>query len=154
VCFSLGGIAIRTGGHLINVFTESQYTVNTKDDFSKATIKRVTSLRRSEDELFFSRCRMKETAVHWPETPLRGYNPFDGQQRTAELAKFGPQLLELLRAIRKGRAKRKPWLFCPMGIGGHRDHLLIRDIIVTYLSELEAFFRIGFYEDLPYASKP
>jgi hypothetical protein len=153
VCFSLGGLAMRTGGHLISLFTESQYTVNTAGDFSKATIERVTHIRRLEDQLFISRCRMKESELHWPEAPLRGYNPFDGQERKAELVKFGPQLLELLHAIGRGRANRRPWLFCPMGIGDHRDHLLIRDIIVTYRPDLEALFKIGFYEDLHYASQ-
>jgi hypothetical protein len=39
-----------------------------------------------------------------------------------------------------------------MGIGGHRDHLLIRDILIGNYERLASQCLIAFYEDLHYAS--
>src|SRR5262249_39388625 len=45
------------------------------------------------------------------------------------------------------------WLFCPMGIGAHRDHILVRNAVLKKLTDLEKGFFVAFYEDLHYASK-
>jgi len=39
-----------------------------------------------------------------------------------------------------------------MGIGGHVDHVTILRIVMKNYDALQAVYRIGFYEDLHYAS--
>jgi LmbE family N-acetylglucosaminyl deacetylase len=154
VCFSLGSLARITSGTLINLFTRSQYTPTTVNDFSAAIIDRVSALRHAEDRAFMSMCGLHEIDLHWSEAPLRGYDPFDGNDLGPEVSCFAPQLRQTLDALSRPASRLKPWLFCPIGIGGHRDHLIVRNALLSDLADLERRFSVAFYEDLPYASQP
>ena len=44
-------------------------------------------------------------------------------------------------------------LFCPLGIGGHPDHLAVRNFAIEYWLKYKVKPRIWFYEDLPYAAR-
>jgi hypothetical protein len=50
--------------------------------------------------------------------------------------------------------QHKPLLACPVGIGGHVDHLAVCRVVIDHLQQLELFYRVFFYEDLPYACEP
>jgi len=153
VCFSMGGLAAAVGGHLINVFTQSQYTVGTENDFSLSTVQWVTQVRRQEDWAFIQECRLRETDLQWPEAPLRGYAPFDGHERDGEASKLEPELVRTLDTLGNTLGARSLWLFAPMAIGHHRDHLIVRDIVLRNIEHLQQRYHIAFYEDLHYASR-
>lgn len=153
-CFSLGLLARMTGGTLVNLFTRSQYTLATVDEFSPATIAEVSAIRHAEDRGFITMCNLHEIDLQWSEAPLRGYRPFDGDDLDTEIDSFAPQLHRALGALNQSSFLPKAWLFCPMGIGGHRDHLIVRNALLRDLGELERRFSVAFYEELPYASDP
>jgi hypothetical protein len=98
---------------------------------------------------------MKQGAqLSWSEAPLRSHDPFDRADLDPEIDAFGPALHRALSHFARPRSRLKPWLFCPMGIGGHRDHLIVRNTVLNRLSDIEKGFFVAFYEDLHYASKP
>jgi len=151
ICFSIGLLAWFLGGTIISLFTRSQYTASTTADLSADTVERVSNLRRDEDLRFMSLCNLSEVDLGWSEAPLRGYNPFDVSALQAELATFESELIDALKSFGSPEGRYKPWLFCPSGIGGHRDHLIVRNSIANHIPELEQAFVLAFYEDLPYA---
>lgn len=153
VCFSVGVLAWSIGGILINLFTRSQYTVQTVEDYSPGTITKVSSLRKSEDAAFMAMSDFTEIDLGWSEAPLRWYGPFARDNLDSEVKAFAPKLHRVLAKFAHTRSNLKPWLFCPMGIGGHRDHLIVRTAVLNGLTEIEKGFFVAFYEDLHYASK-
>ncbi len=44
-------------------------------------------------------------------------------------------------------------LYCPLGVGRHPDHLLVREFALSIWKELGKETVIFFYEDLPYAAR-
>src|SRR5690242_12983866 len=92
ICFSLGVLAWMTGGVIVNVFTRSQYTVQTVEDLSSSTIDRVSALRRSEDSAFITMSGLVEFDLGWSEAPLRSHDPFDRANLDPEIDAFGPSL--------------------------------------------------------------
>ena len=153
ICFSIGILACVQGGLVVSLFTRSQYSIGTEADFNPATISRISSTRQAEDQAFFARAGLREIDLRWLEAPLRGYLPFRHNDLALETARFRPKLLKVLNLIGRRCPETRPWLLCPMAIGGHRDHLIVRDTVLANAGTLRRAFRLGFYEDLPYASK-
>ena len=149
-CFSLGGMLQQNPGSvLFNLYTRSDFTAAGRihpDDASR--------LRRAEDAAFASRLGLQVEDLALPEALLRGHASFDlhGIERDAsELTHvLCPRLLDMGAAAGPHRVD----LFCPLGVGGHRDHVATLMVVVENLSELSEHFRVSFYEDLPYASDP
>ncbi len=44
-------------------------------------------------------------------------------------------------------------IFCPLGVGGNGDHLLVRDSAIDFWRSCQKKPRLFFYEDLPYAAR-
>jgi LmbE family N-acetylglucosaminyl deacetylase len=54
-----------------------------------------------------------------------------------------------VRGAIEGSVDRAAWLWAPAGIGGHADHVVVRDVALTIARE--ARIRLSLYADLPYA---
>ena len=46
----------------------------------------------------------------------------------------------------------RPALYCPLAVGGHIDHRIVRDTILEHRDELARAYDLYFYEDLFYAA--
>jgi len=154
ICFSLGHLARRCGGDLVNLFTRSRYVAVAMelpaDD--GARIEAISRLRREEDLRFVQAAGLVRHDLGLPEPALVGREPFDLTDLDAEIATLQasllPYLLDLLRAGAPETAK----LYCPMGIGGHRNHLSTLLAVRAAYDTLRARCTLLLYEDLHYAS--
>jgi LmbE family N-acetylglucosaminyl deacetylase len=156
VCFSLGALAAaRRAGVVLTVCSQSKHVENysAMPADPQELARAVSSLRCAEDAHFAERCGLRQVCLGLAEATLRGRKPFDAAMAAVDLPLFEQPLIEALVALRREQASVRPWLFCPTGIGGHVDHVAIRLAVVRYLRELSTQYKIGFYEDLPYASR-
>ncbi|HEY5225233.1 MAG TPA: hypothetical protein VIJ06_00435 [Methylovirgula sp.] len=178
ICFSLGALTHRLqAGILLNVFSKSGHVarvdlapqqlaalfesgspdsqtlgLSPRPEAAEAWVNWVTKLRSGEDEAFAEACGLRRVELNLPEAPLRAQHPFKGQSSAKDALDVETALMGALSDLAAATKGTRPWLFCPAGIGGHIDHLLVRDAILKRLGELQRLYRIAFYEDLHYAS--
>ncbi|MGB8277131.1 MAG: hypothetical protein WCF20_04230 [Methylovirgula sp.] len=178
ICFSLGASAHRLqAGILLNVFSKSghiarfdmapkELAARFKDGSVEAQslgkyprtqaaedwVNWITGLRKAEDQAFADACRLRLVELGLPEAPLRAQDPFKGQISETDSAEVEASLMTALADVTPPANAARPWLFCPAGIGGHIDHLLVRNAVMKQLGTLRRTHRVAFYEDLHYAS--
>lgn len=157
VCFSIGHLAGRLGGDLVNLFTLSRWAAIKMelpaDEAAQAEV--VSRLRRQEDQQFAQAAGLVPHDLGLREAPLRGSEPFDLADLDVDLAALSASLSPYLLALLPSDSDpASASLYCPMGIGGHRDHVLtllaVRDAYETLRHRCTVFL----YEDLHYASVP
>lgn len=177
-CFSLGALTQRLQtGILLNVFSRSGHVAHPdpapkklvspftngwpnsealgrspRSEAAEAWVNWVTQLRRSEDEAFAQSCGLRRIELNLPEAPLRAQDPFKGHSTAKDAHDVETALMAALSDLAPKDKSIRPWLFCPAGIGGHIDHLLVRDAALQKIGDLRRIYRIAFYEDLHYAS--
>lgn len=141
---SLGGfISKYSHKHLIevvNIFSYDPWVLKKFDTKSKQK----NILIRKKEEIINSKA--SETTIHFWEYPAgwkeRGYSQW---QLPIDKSKDADLLKKLKRRL-KAMSKKFDLVFAPLSIGGHVDHLIVRNV-VAMLSDLN----VVFYEDLPYA---
>jgi len=112
----------------------------------------VTALRTAEDAAFAQRCGLSRHDLPFEAPPVRGARPFDLRDLKAQVARFRAPLLGAIEAFVRRHAPQPVDLFCPMGIGGHADHVASMIVVAQALPVLSGRARVHFYEDLHYAS--
>lgn len=164
VCFSLSGaVRLISGGHLINIYTQSKYTAHPSlathsPPLSQPT---VTSLREREDSEFAQLMNLERHELGLKDADARGLGwKFEGgetetREALTQAEQISEQLLKLLAQLETSYKDEALTLYCPMAIGGHRDHLAtligVQRLITTPWGQKHRWI---FYEDLPYASWP
>ena len=150
VCFSLGAHAHRRqSGVLLTVCSVGGYIAT-----PGKTVAEITSIRLREEAAFARSCGLIACHLRIEGASVLGHDPFDPQWLIPNTQRIESSLLEALRGLAVRRAEtERPWLFCPSGIGGHIDHLAVRDAVLRHAPSLSDRYRWAFYEDLPYASK-
>lgn len=156
ICFSLGAyVSHRRQGILLTVFSNSTYVAK-RDDPRIASGDRqalVSALRRAEDLTFAQEVGLRQMTAGFDEAPIRGRDIFDTDRSVEDAATLDRKLFEAIMAAgRHRRVGSRPWLYCPMGIGGHLDHVTILRIVTSNYDTLRAAYRIAYYEDLFYAA--
>ena len=153
VCFSIGALAAsRRAGTLLTVFSVSRYLADARAAL-RASVLDVTRRRMAEDTEFARRVGLSARWLGLSEAPIRGEMPFDDAPIAPAVQASREALLAALIGPTLGqRAARRPWLFCPLGVGAHRDHRTVRAIVLSAFGTLAVRYRIGFYEDLHYAA--
>lgn len=153
ICFSLAALAhSRQTGCLLTVFPISGY-VPVPAGVARPSADWVTRTRIAEDRAFAQACGLSLRMLRMPCASLLGYGPFDLGRVDENLGRVETVLVEAVLALAvAGGGRERPWLFCPCGIGGHVDHVAIRMAITRHYEPLAQRYRIGFYEDLHYAS--
>jgi LmbE family N-acetylglucosaminyl deacetylase len=112
-------------------------------------------IRRAEDERFAWFMEVSLVDIGLPDATLRGYEGDDqllGEPREDDEAPVAVLRREILRL-------EPQQLYFPLGIGGHVDHVLCRDVALALLDEPRGWVMPGpdlagvlsFYEDFPYA---
>lgn len=153
VCFSLGALAHRRHrGILLTIFPISAYVPRRPGD-PPPSRDWVTSTRIMEDKAFATACGLDARFLTLHVSSLLGHAPFDLSRVNENLQRVKSALMNALIVAQSNQtACTQPWLFCPSGIGGHVDHVAVRMLVHQNYEELSAHYRIGFYEDLHYAS--
>ena len=153
-CFSLAGtILARGGGELVNVFPRCLHA----EQHSPAAetlverVQRVTALRTAEDTAFAALCKLRRVDLPFATPPVRGEHAFDLRSLPGSVARVRTTLLHAVSGLARRHAPAPPDLFCPLGIGGHADHLATLIVVAEALPALEPVCRVHFYEDLHYA---
>jgi LmbE family N-acetylglucosaminyl deacetylase len=162
VAFSLGAHATQhPGGRLFTPFSRSNCINNGGliethglDQLPPdARIMSVSSIRRAEDEEFARRAGLVASYGGLDEAPLRGRDPFDPAHAAEDAAALGPEIMGAIKALLpRKKPGRRPTLYCPIGIGHHLDHLVVRGTVLANLAWLRQWYGVVFYEDLPYAA--
>jgi LmbE family N-acetylglucosaminyl deacetylase len=153
ICLSLGAFAYRRHrGILLTALAISAY-VELRPGAPRPSQEWVTKTRRKEDRAFAKACGLDPRFLELQTASLLGYNPFNLGALDANLQRIKSPVLEALLAVPAGKpSAHRPWLFCPSAIGMHLDHVVIRTLITQNFEQLTQSYRIGFYEDLHYAS--
>ena len=152
--YSIGGLlqksTLKSRVHLVTLFGRSNFT---RRSGGARDWRAVTKIRKREDQAFASRIGADFTHLDWPEAAIR-----IGRTSGAIFVN-GNSSVRLIGVPATLRSKMKRvfdrlqprCVFAPLGIGGHRDHLIARQ-----LASAEARKRklpLFFYEDLPYAAE-
>jgi hypothetical protein len=155
VCFSLGHLARRQGGELINLFTRSDYVAAPLElpNDGRAKIEAVSRIRREEDLRYSLACGLSRHDLGLEEPSFHGIRPFDLRGIEDEVIVLGERLLPFLQE-RLASAVSEAALYCPIGIGGHRDHVATMMTIRRHFDLIHEGCTVFLYEDLPYASHP
>ena len=153
ICFSLGGFAFkRHRGTLLTVFPITGY-VPLVQGITAPSAESVTRTRIAEDEAFAEACGLDFRFLDIQCASILGHRPFSGEWVSQNSARLETPLLQvLLSAVSSRTLHKRPWLFCPSGIGGHVDHVAIRMFVNRNYHLISRHYYIGFYEDLHYAS--
>jgi len=153
ICFSLGAFAYqRHCGILLTVFSISAY-VPLRPGATRPAAEWVTKTRIAEDTAFAEACGLNTRRLELEEPSLLGHHSRDLSWVNKNLKRIKLPLLDILLAAPLDKPSHgRPWLFCPIGIGGHVDHVATRMLVNQNYDQLSLRYRIGFYEDLHYAS--
>src|SRR5262245_49394736 len=155
VCFSLGHLASRQGGNLVNLFTLSLY-VAVKMDLPAndwARVELISRLRRREDQFFAEAAMLARYDLGLREPALMGYGPFDLTSLETEITALSARLIPGILSMLPDEGNRSSaHLYCPMGIGGHRNHLSTLLAVQRAYDTLRHRCTVFLYEDLHYAS--
>jgi hypothetical protein len=154
ICFSLAHFASRFPGQLINLYTRSRYVGAPLDlpADEAARIEAVSRLRREEDLRFVAAIQATRHDLELKEPALMGRNTRDLADLDGEVAALSAGLIPLLSELLPKAGPGAANLFCPMGIGGHRNHVTTLLAIRAAYDALRTRCSVFLYEDLHYAS--
>ncbi len=108
----------------------------------------------AEDVAFATACGFENRLLELEDASELGQKPFNFRWVEENLQRIKSPLFDVLleAPVAGNSSTTRPWLFCPTGIGGHVDHVAIRMLVNQNFDRLSQSYRIGFYEDLHYAS--
>ena len=154
ICFSLGALAHKQHrGILLTVLPISAYVPVPAGGTTRSS-EEVTAIRVAEDVVFAGACGLDARFIQMKDASLLGHRPFDLGWVDENMRRIETPLLDVLLGLPSQGCNRRSWLFCPIGIGGHVDHVAIRMAVSRMPERLARRYRIAYYEDLHYASQP
>lgn len=133
----------------------TQGAIYTDDVMAAAAAGELMARRRIEDERFAYFAEASIVFLDLPDAVFRGYEGDDellGAPRDDDTAPYD--------VLRREIARLEPQkVYVPLGVGGHVDHRLCRDVGIRLLQESRKWVMPGpeytgivtFYEDFPYA---
>lgn len=153
--FALGGYVSKYIGeknfYIVNVFGKQDYTLywnNYESSRKKAY--------PQEEERIFCRAANIEQMYLWdyPDAPLRKLYQHHSYMNTSDstgwiIQQEASLLRQITASINKVVNEIQPdYVFCPLGIGKHVDHILVRQACFNLKLPCE---KMLFYEDMPYS---
>jgi len=157
VCFSIAHVASRFRGDLVNLFTRSRFVaanIELPSD-EEEQIEVISQLRRQEDQLFTEAAGLVRHDLGLSEPALIGYKPFDLTDVESEVGALSERLIPLLLSMLPAEGDPSAAsLYCPIAIGGHRNHISTLQTIRNAYDVLSRRCTVFLYEDLPYANNP
>ena len=153
ISLSVGGILlkgiVKGPRNLVSVFTKGLY-LKYFDHKKRYLVEEATAIRESEDVLYCDQISATYNSINLKDATLRKYDDFDSIF-TQKSSTCDPYYQSVEGALQKFILQLdEPFtLWCPLGIGNHIDHILLRDVIREIPIPEE---NIIYYEDLPYAA--
>lgn len=150
-CFSLGGFLLSVrNGELVNVFTQG---IHLARRWRAQDQQGVYAIRDAEDAAFAKRCALSRSDLGCEEPPLRGRRPNGLGGLADDIEQIRAAMLAHLdKRARAFAPGEKGVLLAPLGAGRHVNHRAVAHVVADALPRLSPFWRVYFYEDLPYAS--
>ena len=138
ICYSLSAISRSLmKGDLVNIFTRCTYAkphiLNSKENQSTEDF--VSEIRNKEDHLFAEALNLNKQNLGFQDAGVQG-NPFNLDSLGEEVDKVEERLIGVL--LEKLENSQNVVIFCPLGVGNHRDHLTIFNIVWKNLEALES----------------
>ena len=154
VCFSLATtISKNNNSHILNLFTRSNFTSQASHGSlnSDQIIESVSKIRDLEDESFAEKLALGRTNFSLVDASVKRNNPFDLFEIQNEVNDISSQILpELVKML--NQSKGDNYIYCPMGVGRHRNHLSTLISILDNFNDIQSRSKVFFYEELPYSS--
>lgn len=145
IAFSIGGTicsdSFKNASFLLmNIFNKSQYCLPTfKTDC-------INQQREQEDKKFAEDFSLIIHNLDLPDSSVLGHTAYS----ETICAPNDMRSITLKQKLTNILNREKPDIvFCPLGIGGHIDHKMIKEICIDTYHEND--WDLIFYEDLPYA---
>jgi len=153
VCFSIGWLAATRGGELVNLFTDSVHGLNpSAADAARHSGETNSARRRREDARFTEAVGLGTHDLDLPDV-ADGADPFDLTAIDDEIERLGARLVPyLLDLLPQDSTPASATLYCPMGVGAHRNHLSAFWAVRRAYDRLSPRCSVQLYEELPYAS--
>ena len=147
VAFSIGGLvrhlARDSSVTVATVFTRHVWAPNLDPDARDPD--RVSRIREQEDARYCARIGAARVALGFDDAGLRGYDDETERLGLRPDDTIGP----IVRTALDDLLSPGSAVLCPLGLGGHVDHLVVRDAARTIARS--GGLELWFYEDLPYA---
>lgn len=151
VCFSLGIVAkTNPGSVLINIFTRTSHVAEQPVLLNRSSqaLDEISSLRNKEDKIFADSCELTRVNFDLEDATARGIEPFNLDNIEHEASALDQKLMDFF----KSKASDEGTIYCPLGVGNHRNHISTLLVVLNNYDDLSSRFKVLFYEDLPYAS--
>lgn len=154
-CFSLGGLlSVMKTGLLVNVFNRSMHLPQLGESHAAADAEALASeVRGQEDQAFADQCGLRRCQLDGAEPGFFGRRPNDLSGISQDIEAVEAVLMGHLHQLSSQEGHR-PWLMVPVAVGRHVNHHAVHQIVLRHREFLQSAFRLGFYEDLPYAHEP
>jgi hypothetical protein len=154
ICFSLAHFAGQFRGEMVNLYTRTRYVAAAIDlpTDEAARVDAVSRLRCEEDQRFAAATQLTRQDLDLKEPALMGRHWRDLADLDGEVAALSACLLPVLSDLLPKDGPSAANLFCPMGIGGHRNHVTTLLAIRAAYNTLRTRCSVFLYEDLHYAS--
>ena len=155
LAFSLSGHLLDwREGFLVNIFSvcnrvTSKYKSQNPMHYDVTS---VSKIRDAEDILFCNQFYLNRFNLEMSEATVRGEHHFNLNGLEPLKNELSNILIPFLLQLVEADQQAKLALYCPMGIGGHIDHLATLQVVIGNYQVLRQFFDIYFYEEFPYAS--
>lgn len=145
IAFSIGGMisisyATNANYYLINIFNKTCYclpTFKTKD---------INKQRNVEDNQFAKQFGLNKLNLNLPDSSAIGHT---AHSETICVPSDTRRFILTQKLNRIFKYIRPNKLFCPLSIGGHIDHRMVKEVCLEIFSD--SYRNLIFYEDLPYA---
>lgn len=152
-CFALGGMLLKEKNrhfYIWDIFNVQSFSILNED--SDKAMKRIMD----EEKCFLYKVQGVGIIEDIKEASLRGYDSlkrilfndkkpiYDKEENKEIYNRLARRIKEIITEINPKR------VYLPMGVGGHIDHLIVRDAVI---SVIEGFPNIEFYfyEEMPYS---
>ncbi len=107
-------------------------------------------MRNEEDAKFARFCNLTRHDLRMSDSSVYGLDPYNLENLDNQAAVLAEVLIPCL--VELYQLDQDNILYCPMGVGGHRDHLATLMAILNNKIFLQKKMRLLFYFDLPYSS--
>jgi hypothetical protein len=129
---------------VLSIFTRSLWAPRIS---SRRDEEFVSALRNQEDQEWCNRIGVQRKAFQIPDASLRGYNDITEREQMLKVDQA-----ERLLDNQLDRFPENCIVFCPLAIGSHIDHVIVRNVIIErFRSNSTKKMTLVLYEDLPYA---
>lgn len=127
---------------LVNIFNLSSYHLS-----SYKTAKSTSRVRYVEDKKFATKLSLKKIDLNFPDSSILKHTDHSELICAPTDSRLPSLKLKLYDLFSKINAYK---IFCPLGIGGHIDHKMVKEICLEFYQN--NYKHLIFYEDLPYAT--